>query len=141
MDVEIVRLNELPADGLAGLVAEAERHGFRFVRRLAEEWASGATRFDGPGEALFAAVVGGRVIGVCGLTADPYAAASRVGRVRRLYVAAAHRRDVGPRPCRRRRGALDPSSHGADAARRGGDHNRFGRRRQPTARARARGRG
>ena len=92
MLVEIVRLNALPGDGLAGLVAEAERDGWRFVRRLAEEWASGANRFDGPGEALFAAVAAGRVIGVCGLTADPYAAAARVGRVRRLYVAAANRR-------------------------------------------------
>jgi len=38
------------------------------MRRLAEEWASGANRFDGAGEAFFAALIGGRVIGVCGST-------------------------------------------------------------------------
>jgi GNAT superfamily N-acetyltransferase len=92
MTVEIVRLKDLAVDGLASLVAEAERDGWRFVRRLVEEWASGVTGFDGPGEALFAAVAGGRVVGVCGLTVDPYIASPRVGRVRRLYVAAMHRR-------------------------------------------------
>jgi len=35
--------------------AESERAGYGFVRRLADEWASGANRFGRPGEALFAA--------------------------------------------------------------------------------------
>jgi GNAT superfamily N-acetyltransferase len=91
MTVRPVRLSELPAGGLTDLVAEAEAGGFRFVRRLLAEWGSGEERFDGPGEALFAAVDEG-VVGVCGLTADPYTSAERVGRVRHLYVAAAHRR-------------------------------------------------
>jgi GNAT superfamily N-acetyltransferase len=90
--VQVVRLTELPEGGLADLAAEAERGGFAFVRRLLREWESGAVRFDGPGEALFAALAGGRVVGVCGLTADPYTDDARVGRVRHLYVAAAHRR-------------------------------------------------
>ena len=71
---------------------ESERAGLSFVRRLAEEWASGRNRFDGPGEALFAALTRGRLIGVCGLNVDPYTTAPRVGRVRHLYVRAAHRR-------------------------------------------------
>lgn len=67
-------------------MAESEQAGWRFVRRLAEEWASGQNRFDRPGEALFAALVDGRMIGVCGLNVDPYAAGPGVGRVRHLYV-------------------------------------------------------
>jgi GNAT superfamily N-acetyltransferase len=92
MAVLLARLTELPAGGLAELVTEAEAGGFRFVRRLVAEWEGGEERFDGPGEVLFAAVEDGRVVGVCGLTADPYTTSERVGRVRHLYVAASHRR-------------------------------------------------
>ena len=88
----IERLSELPFDRLAPLVAESERAGLRLVRRLADEWASGQNRFDRPGAALFAALVDGRLIGVCGLNVDPYTAAPRVGRVRHLYVLSADRR-------------------------------------------------
>lgn len=90
--MRIERLSDLPTDALDALVVESEHAGWRFVRRLGEEWASGANRFDGPGEALFAALMGGRVIGVCGLNVDPYAAAPSVGRVRHLYVLSACRR-------------------------------------------------
>jgi GNAT superfamily N-acetyltransferase len=90
--VSVERLHELPTDGLADLVAESEKAGFRFLRRLVEQWESGANRFAQPGEALFAAVVGGRIIGVCGLSVDPHRCDGRVGRVRHLYVATAFRR-------------------------------------------------
>lgn len=62
------------------------------MERLCEEWASGANRFDAPGEVLFLAVTDGEVIGVCGLNRDPYAHDARTGRVRRLYVLPAYRR-------------------------------------------------
>jgi GNAT superfamily N-acetyltransferase len=88
MDVHIQRLNTLPADSLAPLIAESEQAGWCFLRRLLEEWTSGANRFDKPGEALFAVYLGGRLVGVCGLNVDPYAGDDRVGRVRRLYVLA-----------------------------------------------------
>ena len=90
--VLVERVTELPRDGLETLVIESERAGLSFVRRLAEEWASGRNRFDGPGEALFAALTCDCVIGVCGLNIDPYTTAPRVGRVRHLYVLTAHRR-------------------------------------------------
>src|SRR5437879_3322856 len=88
----IERLQDLPSDVLGALVAESEEAGLRFVRRLLDEWASGANRFDRPGEALFGARVGGRLVGVCGLNVDPFAADARVGRVRHLYVLLAFRR-------------------------------------------------
>jgi GNAT superfamily N-acetyltransferase len=96
MEVVVARLSHLPADALAPLLAEGEREGWRFVRRLADEWAAGTNRFDRPGEALLGAWVGEALAGVCGLNADPYAADPAVGRVRRLYVLEAFRgRGVG----------------------------------------------
>ena len=91
MAVVIERLDELPPEGVGPLVSESEQAGLGFVRRLAEEWASGRNRFDRPGEALFAATLDGRMIGVCGLNIDPYAPGPKVGRVRHLYVLVRHR--------------------------------------------------
>ncbi len=91
-EVSIKRLHDLPPDRLADLVGESEKAGFRFLRRLVDDWESGANRFAGSGEALFAAVLGGRVVGVCGLNSDPYQCGGRVGRVRHLYVAVEFRR-------------------------------------------------
>jgi ribosomal protein S18 acetylase RimI-like enzyme len=88
----IERLSGEPADGLQALVAESERQGFRFVRRLLDEWSSGVNRFGRPGEVLFAARAGDDVVGVCGLTVDPHAGDLRTGRVRHLYVLVPYRR-------------------------------------------------
>ena len=98
----IERLRDLPADRVGELLAESERAGSRFVRRLVDEWANGANRFDRPGESLFAAWVGGRLVGVCGLNVDPYARDERIGRVRHLYVLSAFRRLGVARQARRR---------------------------------------
>jgi GNAT superfamily N-acetyltransferase len=82
---------DLTPDALAPLVAESEWAGWKFVCRLADDLRSGANRFDLPGECLVVAVSGDAVVGACGLNADPYAGDPSVGRVRRLYVSAAHR--------------------------------------------------
>ena len=94
----IERLSEFPSEAFGLLVAESEQAGLRFVHRLVEEWASGRNRFERPGEACFAALVDGRIVGVCGLNVDPYTAEPRVGRVRHLYVLSAYRKlGVGER--------------------------------------------
>ena len=88
----IVRVTEdLPRDRLAVLLAESEASGYRFVRRLVDEWERGVNRFARPGEALFAAESGGQIVGICGLNVDPYLDDPRVGRVRNVYVLAAYR--------------------------------------------------
>jgi GNAT superfamily N-acetyltransferase len=92
MDISIHQVEDLAHRSLDGLIAESRAQGFRFLRRLADEWRAGTNRFDAPGEALFVATCDGRVVGVCGLNADPYAADARTGRVRHLYVAAHYRR-------------------------------------------------
>ena len=92
MTPRIDRLADPLPEGLATLLADDERDGTRFVRRLVDEWASRTNRFDRPGEALFGAWIGEQLVGVCGLNVDPYATAQQVGRVRRLYVLTAFRR-------------------------------------------------
>lgn len=62
------------------------------VTRLIDEWRSGSNRFDRPGEALFGARLVEQLVGVCGLNVDPFAGAPEIGRVRRLFVSTAHRR-------------------------------------------------
>src|SRR4051812_20927661 len=82
----------LPPD-VERLAAEAREEGFHHVERLVAEWEAGLNRFDAPGEALFVARNGDRLVGLCGLNRDPYAeAGERAGRVRRMYVRADERR-------------------------------------------------
>jgi GNAT superfamily N-acetyltransferase len=82
----IETLRDLPPERVRDLLADSEAAGSRIVHRLVDEWADRTNRFDRPGEALFAARVAGRLVGVCGLNVDPYAGDARVGRVRHLYV-------------------------------------------------------
>lgn len=91
-DASITRCGHWPGNEIVELLAESEAAGFLFVRRLVTEWASGVNRFAEAGELLLAARSDGRLIGICGLNRDPYAASERVGRVRHLYVMAAFRR-------------------------------------------------
>src|SRR5688572_6670308 len=86
VNVVIEQVNDLPADAFDHLVAPSKREGWRYVQRLAEEWASGANRFDQLGEVLLVARVEGKIVGVCGLNIDPYTGDPTIGRVRRLYV-------------------------------------------------------
>ena len=86
MTVHIEPLASLSATELEALVTESERDGWRFVRRLLDEWSSGQNRFVQPGERLFGALSAGELIGIGGLSRDPYEADTRIGRVRRMYV-------------------------------------------------------
>lgn len=81
-----------PWPELAPLVEESQREGFRFLVRLRREFQDGGNRFDAPGEALLGCRRGAELVAVGGLNRDPYSPEPRVGRLRHLYVAAAHRR-------------------------------------------------
>jgi GNAT superfamily N-acetyltransferase len=97
-EVAIVRLTDFSTDRLIDLLIESEASGYQFVRRVVNEWQSGVNRFSRPGEALFAAQTGGRIIGVCGLSIDPYLDNPRIGRIRNVYVLAQYRgRGIGRR--------------------------------------------
>lgn len=83
--LQIVRVfDDLP--DLAPLRAEAAREGYRHMERLTADWATGTTRFDAPGEALFAAFQDGELAGVGGVTREPGDPHGDVLRARRLYV-------------------------------------------------------
>src|SRR4051794_2255245 len=75
--------------GVERLAAEARAEAFGHVERLVADWAAGRNRFDAPGEALFVARAGARVVGVCGLNRDPFAAA---GDSAGMYVQSGERR-------------------------------------------------
>ncbi|WP_245631804.1 GNAT family N-acetyltransferase [Alicyclobacillus ferrooxydans] len=82
----VTRVKDLNVDDVYPLVLESEKEGFRFVRRLYDEYMSGANRFGCDGEALFVARQLNQMVGICGLNRDPYRPFGNVGRVRRLYV-------------------------------------------------------
>ena len=56
------------------------------MRRLVDDWSSGANRFDRPGEFLLGAYLGERLAGVGGLNRDPYVFDDLTGRVRHVFV-------------------------------------------------------
>jgi GNAT superfamily N-acetyltransferase len=94
----IARTNDLPLHHFAEMLAESEASGYRFLRRVFDEWVKDANRFSRPGEALLVAEMSGGWVGICGLTIDPYLNDPRVGRVRNVYVLAECRgRGIGRR--------------------------------------------
>ncbi len=88
--LQLVRIfDELP-DGFDDLVAEASGESVRNMALLAEGW-QGGVRFQGDGEALFAAFLAGELAGIGGMTVEP-AASEPARRLRRFYVRPAMRR-------------------------------------------------
>ena len=81
MRIESISLDQVD---LPELREEASSQGFRFVERLADDWARGTNRFEGPGEVLFGAFAGQRLIGIGGLNREPYDPAPGVARLRHL---------------------------------------------------------
>jgi GNAT superfamily N-acetyltransferase len=90
--MDVTQLKALPWDHLEPLIQESLAQGFDFVNRLVTEYASGANRFDQPGEALFGVYDGQRLIAVGGLNRDPYLQDGQTGRVRHVYVLSTWRR-------------------------------------------------
>jgi GNAT superfamily N-acetyltransferase len=86
-----IRKIVLPVPGLERLHAEACAEGFDFLDTLIEDWASGANRFDLPGEQLCGCLEDGELIAVGGLNIDPFINDPQIGRIRRVYVRPAWR--------------------------------------------------
>jgi GNAT superfamily N-acetyltransferase len=82
-------IGALPS-GFEAMQAEARGQGHRMLDTLANEWESGKTRFDRPGEALYAAYVDEVLVGIGGLTVET--AIPGAYRMRRFYVRAPYRR-------------------------------------------------
>lgn len=88
--VDIQLIAHLPAQ-IRVLEEEAVEEGFRFLTRLIAEWDSGINRFNAPGKCLMAAYRNQQLIGIGGLSVDPYAE-NNMARLRRVYVSALSRR-------------------------------------------------
>jgi GNAT superfamily N-acetyltransferase len=84
--MEIRSLLPPPWPLLAPLIAASCDEGFKFLVRLQDEYLTGKVCFDSAGEALFGAFQATRLIGLAGLTHDPYSEDPKIGRVRHLYV-------------------------------------------------------
>src|SRR5271155_2445404 len=81
----------LPIPGIEQLHAQAKEDGYNFIDTLVDEWASGANRFQAPGEILCGHLDHGQLVAVGGLTIDPFTSESHTGRIRRVYVRSAWR--------------------------------------------------
>lgn len=95
--IMVQKIESLDQALLAPLVKQSAAEGYRHLERLAEDWKTGANRFDRKNEALFAATYldparEKRWAGIVGVNVDPYLADPAIGRVRRLYVDPAFRR-------------------------------------------------
>jgi GNAT superfamily N-acetyltransferase len=82
----------LPLAKMDMLQAEARTEGYDFIETTVTEWASGVNRFNGPGETFCGYFEDGQLVGVGGLTLDPFAGRLDVGRIRRIYVRASWRK-------------------------------------------------
>jgi GNAT superfamily N-acetyltransferase len=78
--------------GLDALIIESEAGGFDFLRRIPGLVAADAGYLDSARSFVLGAYDAGRLIGIGGVTPDPYLAQDRLGRVRHVYVARSHRR-------------------------------------------------
>ena len=86
--IEQVRAISL-SDAIRQLVAEACAEGFDWIGNLEAAWAE--RPFDRPGEGLFTAWIGDRLVGVAAITEDHYLRDGQTGRLRFVYVSPASR--------------------------------------------------
>jgi GNAT superfamily N-acetyltransferase len=82
----------LDVTDLSAVQESARDEGFAFIDRLAEDWLSGANKFDQTGEVLLGAFAESTLVGVGGINIDPYLDALDVCRLRHLYVLPNYRR-------------------------------------------------
>src|SRR6188474_310160 len=87
-------LRRLDPEGVEfqALAEESRLEGYWMLVRLADGWRDGRNRFRRRGEVMLAAWQDEVLAGVGGLNVDPYVQERREGRVRHVYVSAAHRR-------------------------------------------------
>jgi GNAT superfamily N-acetyltransferase len=83
-----MRLTTLDRGQLEPLVDASHREGFQFLVRLRDDWASGANRFERPGEGLFGLFAAGQLVGIGGINRQD----ESTGRLRRFYILPSHRR-------------------------------------------------
>ncbi|MFC4409831.1 GNAT family N-acetyltransferase [Chungangia koreensis] len=87
MALVIQRIEDLQKIDCSRLIQESEAEGYRFVRRLCEDYNMGRNRFDKQGEALFGVWnESDELIAIGGVNQSPFSDSGRIGRLRRFYV-------------------------------------------------------
>jgi GNAT superfamily N-acetyltransferase len=86
MALQLVRATDGLPEDFPVLRAAADAEGHRHMARLEADFASGAQRFDGEGEALLAAYLEGALVAIGGVTQEPANPSGSAMRMRRLYV-------------------------------------------------------
>jgi GNAT superfamily N-acetyltransferase len=94
----VVRRIVPPVRGLEVLIAEAAAEGFDFLDKLTEDWALGKYRFDGEHEGLFGVFAETELVAIGALSVDPFVGRADTGRLRRIFVRKAWRKQgIGER--------------------------------------------
>ena len=88
----LTELTGLSSLAMHQMLDESTRAGYQFVQRTINDWENGTNTFSKLGEKLLGLFLGAELVGICGLNRDPYTTEPDTGRVRHLYVMAAHRR-------------------------------------------------
>lgn len=92
MTLEWKEITDLKSVDVSKLVEESEAEGYRFLRRLVDQYEDGTNTFNKEGEILYGAWDNGQLVAIGGLNRDPYSNKSGVGRLRRFYISEKVRR-------------------------------------------------
>lgn len=93
MTVEIREIQDLKQVDVSKLVEESEAEGYRFLRRLVDQYEDGSNTFNKTGEVLYGVWDHqDHLVAIGGLNRDPYSTKEGIGRLRRFYISASARR-------------------------------------------------
>lgn len=93
MPMNIKVIDDLSKVDVSKLVEESEAEGYRFLRRLADQYEDGTNTFNKAGEVLYGVWDPvGELVAIGGLNRDPYSNKSGIGRLRRFYISEHARR-------------------------------------------------
>ncbi|NKW84378.1 GNAT family N-acetyltransferase [Bacillus cereus] len=91
-DMHIQQIENLMKYEFKYLVQESKEEGFKFLKKLINEYENELNTFNKSGECLYGIFQGEKLIGIAGLNADPYTENNKIGRLRRFYIAKDYRR-------------------------------------------------
>jgi GNAT superfamily N-acetyltransferase len=92
-DIVIKQIKNISEEDVSHLIEESRIDGFRFLKRLIDDYNNSTNTFNKQGEALYGVYNHeGLLIAIGGLNQDPYSNSMRVGRLRRFYVSKKYRR-------------------------------------------------
>lgn len=93
MPYEIEQILHLVKAEIEPLRVASLGEGYSFLDRFVSGWDQGVGRFRAAGESLWGAYSGEELVGICGLSQDPYGGDPNAGRLRHLYVLPVRRRE------------------------------------------------